>query len=216
MGTRKIGRTKRSQRRQRTRISKKKTIQHIVQPKSEVQQVVSQITCGRGVETCSRRKNELTQCPRHADVFTYPRRPSVHTGHPAGTHTSADKRFLVMRCVCAKNKTYVTSYTCQHLCFWTLYTSLPNSLQECRLPRKDRHTCHHGRHEWIMYVGGSTHCCTDMTWQTRVMTRICAVHDPHLLEIASPMPPSHDGRSCRTTDVSKAYAACIDHQHPNT
>ena len=39
------------------------------------------------METCSGRKNELTQCPRHADVFTYPRRPSVHTGHPAGTHT---------------------------------------------------------------------------------------------------------------------------------
>ena len=66
-----------------------------------------------------------------------------------------------------------------------------------------------------MHVGGSTHCCTDMTWQTRVMTRICAVHDPHLLEIASPMPPSHDGRSCGTTDVSSAYAACFDH-HPIT
>ena len=149
-------------------------------------------------------------------MFTYPRRPSVHIGHQSDTHTSTDNCFCVMRCGCAMNKNNVNSHTCQHPCFWTLYTSLPNSLEECMLPRKDRHNRHHARHEWIMCVGGSTHCCTDMTWQTRVMTRICAVHDPHLLEIASPMPPSHDGRSCGTTDVSKAYAACIDHQHPIT
>ena len=99
------------------------------------------------------------------------------------------------------------------MCFWTLYTSLPNSLQECMLPRKVRHNCHHGRHECIMCVGGSADCSADMTWQTRVMTCKCAVHDPHLVDIASPMPPSHDGRSCGTTDVSSAYAACIDHQH---
>ena len=75
-------------------LKKKKMIQQIVQPKNEVQQAASHIIFGRGMETCSGRKNELTQCPRHADVFTYPRRPSVHTGHPAGTHTSTDKLFL--------------------------------------------------------------------------------------------------------------------------
>ena len=34
------------------RSQKKRTIQQIVQPKSEVQHVASQIICGRGVETC--------------------------------------------------------------------------------------------------------------------------------------------------------------------
>ena len=132
------------------------------------------------------------------------------------THHPPTNCFLVMRCGCAKNKNNVTSCTGQHLCFWTPCTSLPNSLQECMLHRKDRQNCHREKHGWIMYVGGSTDCYADMTWQTRVMTRICAIHDPHLVDIASPMPPSHGGRSCGTTDVSSACAACIDHQHPNT
>ena len=108
-----IGRTKRSQKhRQRTKISKKKKrSSRLCNQKTKFNKLLPRSSADAEWKHVLGDKNELTQCPRHADVFTYPRRPSVHTGHPAGTHTSTDKRFLVMRCVCAKNKTYVTSYT---------------------------------------------------------------------------------------------------------
>ena len=212
MGPRKIGLTKPSQCRQRTSISKKKNEPaDCATKKTKFNKLLPTSYSDAEWKHVLGEKSELTQCPRHADVFTYPRPPSVHTGHPMLAHTHPPTNcFLVMRCGCAKNNNLCDLiHVTTNVFLDSLHTSLSNSLQECMLPRKVRHNCHHGRQEWILCVGGSTHCCTDMTWQTRVMTRICAVHDPHLLEIASPMPPSHDGRSFGTTDVSKAYAACI-------